>query len=45
MGEGGSGGSGISFLWRTCGRRNGRITAQHGFVIAPLFGRSVASYG
>ena len=23
MGEGGSGGSGISFLWRTCGRRNG----------------------
>ena len=39
------GGSGISFLWRTCGRRNGRITAQHGFVIAPLFGRSVASSG
>ena len=41
---GGPGGSGVSFLWRTCGRRNGRITAQQGFVIAPLFGRYVASY-
>ena len=29
----------------TCGRRNDRITAQQGFVIAPLFGRSVASSG
>ena len=26
MGEGGPGGSGVSFLWRTCGRRNGRRT-------------------